>query len=66
MVLLGDKFGGNLDMTGHGHIGGEKVLCEKFYISQKKQKEKKRFTVIGLKKLLGETICCIVIIEGKD
>ena len=36
MVLFGDKVGGNIDMTGDGHIGGEKVLCEKCCISQRK------------------------------
>ena len=30
----------------------------------KESNKKKEFTVIGLTKLLGEPICCIVIIEG--
>ena len=29
MVLLGNEVGGNIDMTGGGHIGGEKLVCEK-------------------------------------
>ena len=66
MVLLGDEVGGNLDMNGNGHLVGEKFLCEKVCIAQRKSKRRvKYFTVIGLKNLLGETICCIVIIEGK-
>ena len=34
MVLLGDEIGGNLDMSDNGHIGGEKVLCDKGFILQ--------------------------------
>ena len=33
MVLLGDKVGGNLDMTGDGHIGGNKIICEKGFMT---------------------------------
>ena len=67
MGLLGDKIGGNLDMTGNGHIGSEKVLCEKGCIAQiKSTKKTKRFTVIRITELLGEPIFCIVIIEGKE
>ena len=67
MVLIGYEFGGNLGMTGDGHTGGEKVLCEKDCISQRKTtKNVKHFTVIGITNLLGEPICCIVIIEGKE
>ena len=66
MVLLGDEVGGYLDMTGDGHIGGEKFLCEKGCISKRKVTRKaKNFTVIGITKLLGESICCILIIERK-
>ena len=66
MVLLGNEVGGNFDMNGDGHIGGEKFICEKGCISQRKEKRKnKHFTVIGIAKLLGEPIFCIVIIEGK-
>ena len=54
-------------MTGDEHIRGEKCLCKKGCIAQRKVTRKnKHFTVIGLKKLLGEHICCIVIIEGKE
>ena len=67
MVLIGYEFGGNIGMTGDGHIGGEKVLCEKDCISQRKTTKKvKHFTVIGITNLLGEPICFIVIIEGKE
>ena len=34
IVLLGNEVGGNIDMTGDGHIGGEKFLCEKVCIAQ--------------------------------
>ena len=67
MVLLGDEVGANLDMTGDGNIGGEKLLYEKGCISQRKATVKaKHFTVIGLTKLFGELIYCIEIIEGKE
>ena len=67
MVLLGDEVVSDLYITGDGNIGGEKLLCEKGCISQRKATRKaKHFTVIGLTKLLGEPICCILIIEGKE
>ena len=67
MVLLGDGVGANLDTTGDGHIGGDKFLCEKGCIVQRKTTRKaKHFTVIGLTKLFGELIYCIEIIEGKE
>ena len=54
-------------MTGDGHIGVEKATCEKICIAIIKLTEKqKHFTVIGLKNLLGEPICCILIVEGKE
>ena len=66
MVLLGNEVGVNIDMTGYGHIGGEKFLCEICFIAQIKTTIKAiHFTVICITNLLGEPICCIVIIEGK-
>ena len=67
MILLGNEAGANLYMTGDGHIGEEKFLCVKGYIAQiKSTRKSKRFTVIGITNLLGEPICFIVIIEGKE
>ena len=40
IVLLGENFGGNIDMTRDGHIGVEKAICEKNCIAQKKSTEK--------------------------
>ena len=55
MVLLGDEFGGNIDMIGDGHIVGEKLICDKDCIAQRKETRKmKHFTVIWLTNLLGE------------
>ena len=66
MVLLGDGVGANIDTTGDGHIGGDKFICEKGCIEQRKTTIKlKHFIVIGLTNLLGEPIFCILIIEGK-
>ena len=54
-------------MTGDGHIVGEKLLCEKGCVSQRKETIKaKHFTVIRFTNLLGEHICCIIISEGKE
>ena len=67
MVLIGDEVGGNIEMTGDGHIGQEKFICEKVCIAQRKTiKKSKHFTVIGNTNLLGDLIFCIAIIEGKD
>ena len=67
MVLLCDEVGENIEMTGDGHIGGEKVFCDKvIYYTKKSNKKVKHFTVIGLTNLLGEPISCIVIIEGRE
>ena len=65
MVLLGAEVGGNLDMTGDGHIVGEKMLCDKCFIAKIKATRKARsFTVIGFTDLLIQPSFCIVIIEG--
>ena len=54
-------------MTGDGHICGEKVICDKGCIAKiKATKKAKHFTFIGITNLLGEPICCILIIEGKE
>ena len=66
-MLLGDKVGGNIDMTGDGRIVVEKDILGGGCIAQiKVTKKKKHFTVIGLKNLLGEPIFSILIIEGKS
>ena len=67
MLIHGERVGGNIDMTVNGHIGGEKLLCEKGCIVQRKAtKRAKHFTGIGITNLLVEPICCIVFIEGKE
>ena len=67
MLIIGDKFGGDIDMTSDGHIGGDKLLCDKRCIVERKAKIKvKHFTFIGLTNLLDEHICCNVIIESKE
>ena len=53
-------------MTDDGHIKGNRVICEKGCIAQRKTtKIARNFTAIGITNLLGKPICCIVIIEGK-
>ena len=39
-MFLVEKVGGNLDMTDNGHIGGERVFCDKYLIAKKKQQIK--------------------------
>ena len=52
-----DEVGGNIDMNGDGHIGGEKFIFEKGCIEKSKATRKnKYFTVIGITKLFGEPI----------
>ena len=42
-------------------------ICGEGCIAQIKSTRKaKKITVIGLKNLLGEHICCILIVEGKE
>ena len=53
MVILGDEVGGNLDMTDDGHIGGDKLLCEKGCISQRKSTIKTNISqLLGLQTYL--------------
>ena len=63
MVLLGNKVGGDIEMTGYGNIWGEKCICEKGCTAKRKETRKaKHVTVIEFTNLLGEPIFCIVII----
>ena len=39
MVFIGDEVGGNIDMTGDGHIGGDKLLREERCIAKIKLKK---------------------------
>ena len=57
MVLLGNEFGDNIDITDDEHIGGQKFLCEKSCVAKIKATRKtKHFIFIGLTNLLGEPI----------
>ena len=38
MVFLGDEVGVNIDVDGDGHIGGDKVICEKGSYKENQQK----------------------------
>ena len=40
ILLLGKKVGGHIDMTGDGHIGVERAICEKICIAQIKATKK--------------------------
>ena len=66
-MLLDNEVGFNLDMTGGRNIGGQKLLCDKVCNSQRKATGKAKYiTFIGLTNLLGGSICCIGIFEGKE
>ena len=67
MVLIGYEVRDNIDMNGYGYIGGEKLICEKGCILQRKATIKsKYFKVIRLTNFLGGPIGFIVIIEGEE
>ena len=52
-----DEVGGNINMKGDGHIGGEMYLCEPGVIlEQKSSRADKHFTLLGLTLLSGGTI----------
>ena len=60
-----DEVGGNINMKGDGHIGGEKYLCEPGVIPQQKaSRADKHFTLLGLTLLTGEPLMCVVIFAG--
>ena len=49
MVLIGNEVVGNLDVTGDGHIGGEKILSEKGCITKIKATRKENISqLLGL------------------
>ena len=53
MVLLGYEVGANLDMTGDGHIGGDKLLCRKVCTVQRTATRKEKITqLLGLQTYL--------------
>ena len=66
MCVVGDEVGGNLNMAGDGHVGGERYLCEKNSVPQQKTSTKdKHFTLLPLTLLTGQPLMCILIIAGK-
>ena len=66
MCLVRDEVGGNINMTGDGHQGGQLLLCPKGTIPQQKISTRdKHFTLMGLTLLSGDPVMCILIIAGK-
>jgi len=66
MCVVGDEVGGNLNMSGDGHVGGEKLLCAKGTIPQQKTSTRdKHFTLLPLVLLTGKPLMCVMIIAGK-
>ena len=63
--LVLDEVGGNINMKGDGHIGGEMYLCEPGVIPQQKSsRADKHFTTLGLTLLNGPPLMCVVIFAG--
>ena len=59
--------GCNTWQKGDVHIGGSKTICEHGYVPYQQIGNKdKNFTVLGLTKFLGETVCGVVIVNGKE
>ena len=64
--IVGDEVGGNLNMSGDGHVGGQKLLCATDSVPQKKVSTNDRhFTVLPLTLLTGEPLMCILVLSGK-
>ena len=62
-----DEVGGDLNMLNDGHQGGTKFVCRKGNTPKvNATKKSKKFTVLGLTTLQGDTLMCVVIIEGKE
>ena len=67
MCFVADEVGSNISMRTDGHIGGEKLICERGSVPYKRVSvTEKHFTVLGLTLLTGETLMCVVIITGKN
>ena len=54
MVFLGNESGGNIDVTGDGHIGRHKLIIEKRLIVQRNSTKKKSH-LLGLQTYLIAT-----------
>lgn len=66
LCFVGDEVGGNLNMKGDGHCGGQKFLTGSGTVPYRKvSATEKRFTMIGLTALDGQPVMCILIIRGK-
>jgi len=66
MIVVADEVGGNTNMKGDGHVGGQKYLCEKgCEVQQKVTTTEKHFTLLGFTALTGEPVMCVVIFAGK-
>ena len=64
--IVGDEVGGNLNMSGDGHVGGQKLLCAANSVPQKKVSTNDRhFTVLPLTLLTREPLMCILVLSGK-
>ena len=66
MCIVGDEVGGNLNVSGDGYVGGEKLLCEKDSVPQQKISTRdKHFTLLPFVLLNSNPIMTIMIISDK-
>ena len=67
IVLLGNEFVGNIDMTGDGNIGGEKLLFEKVCITQIKSTKKRNISkLLGLQNYLVNLFVALESLKARD
>ena len=67
MCICGDEVGGNISMTGDGHVSGEKKISPRGKVARTRASSKSRkFTMIGLTAFTSEPVMCCLIIEGKQ
>ena len=66
MVIMADEVGANTSQKGDGHVGGERYICGKGKVPQKKASKKdKHFTLLGLTLLTGDPLMCVIIFSGE-
>ena len=65
ICIVGYEVEGNTSHKGDGHIGGTLYVYERNHIPRSKTSNRdKRFTLMGLKTLIGTPLMCCVICKG--
>ena len=66
LCRVGDEVGGNISMKWDGHAGRLYPAPKQRVVYQKFCKADRKFTLIGLSSLDGQSMICIVIIQGSQ